>query len=83
MSFLLTTIYYVIARDRTCWSNWSSVICYIIYNNSDIGNNKKHIEESMKNYCRSEDTCLRQQLLDYFGFSITKESKCCSVCDEE
>ena len=55
----------------------------LYYNKSDIGNNKKHIEESMKNYCRSEDTCLRQQLLDYFGFSITKQSKCCSVCDGE
>ena len=55
----------------------------LYYNKSDIGNNKKHIEESMKNYCRSEDTCLRQQLLDYFGFSITKQSKFCSVCDGE
>ena len=55
----------------------------LYYNKSDIGNNKKHIEESMKNYCRSEDICLRQQLLEYFGFSITKQSKCCSVCDVE
>ena len=55
----------------------------LYYNKSDIRNNKKHIEESMKNYCRSEDICLRQQLLEYFGFSITKQSKCCSVCDVE
>ena len=30
---------------------------------------KKHIDEAMKPYCRSEDTCQRKLLLDYFGFS--------------
>ena len=55
----------------------------LYYNKSDIGNRKKHVKESMKNYCRSEDTCLRQQLLEYFRFSIKKQSKCCSVCDVE
>ena len=36
----------------------------LYYNNSDIGKNKKHVEESMKSYCTSEDSCLRKQLLE-------------------
>ena len=53
----------------------------LYYNNSDIGNNKKHIEESMKFYCRAEDTCLRKLLLDYFGFSSVQQDNCCCICD--
>ena len=53
----------------------------LYYNNSDIGNNKKHVEESMKSYCRSEDTCQRKLLLDYFGFSNVEQDNCCCICD--
>ncbi|XP_068761461.1 ATP-dependent DNA helicase Q1-like [Montipora capricornis] len=53
----------------------------LYYNNSDIGNNKKHVEESMKSYCRSEDTCQRKLLLDYFGFSSVQQKSCCCICD--
>jgi superfamily II DNA helicase RecQ len=42
----------------------SNAILY--YNNADIGKNKTHIVESMKNYCRTEDTCLRKHILEYF-----------------
>lgn len=55
----------------------------LYYNNSDIGKNKKHINDSVRHYCRSTDTCLRKQLLEYFGFTVAKQSKCCSVCDGE
>lgn len=41
----------------------------LYYNNYDIGNNMKHVEESMKTYCKSQETCQRKLLLDYFGFS--------------
>ena len=50
---------------------------------SDIGNNKKHVEESMKSYCRSEDTCQRKLLLDYFGFSSGQQENCCCICDDK
>lgn len=53
----------------------------LYYNNSDIGNNKKHVEESMKSYCKSEDTCQRKLLLDYFGFSSVQQKNCCCICD--
>ena len=55
----------------------------LYYNNSDIGNHKKHIQDSMKNYCKSKDICLRKQLLNYFGFTTPKQDNCCSVCNEE
>lgn len=55
----------------------------LYYNNSDIGNNKKHVEESMKSYCRSEDTCQRKLLLDYFGFSSVQQENCCCICDDK
>ena len=53
----------------------------LYYNNSDIAKNKKHVEESMKSYCRSEDTCQRKLLLDYFGFSSVQQKGCCCICD--
>lgn len=42
---------------------------------------KKHVEESMKSYCRSEGTCQRKLLLDYFGFSSVQQENCCCICD--
>ncbi|XP_068691597.1 recQ-like DNA helicase BLM [Montipora foliosa] len=53
----------------------------LYYNNSDIAKNKKHVEESMKSYCRSEDTCQWKLLLDYFGFSSVQQKGCCCICD--
>ena len=53
----------------------------LYYNNSDIANNKTHVEESMKSYCRSEDTFQRKLLLDFFGFSSVQQKNCCCICD--
>ena len=53
----------------------------LYFNNSDIGKNKSHIKDSVRSYCRSTDTCLRKQLLEYFGFTVAEQSNCCSVCD--
>lgn len=50
---------------RTALSSYAT----LYYNNYDIGNNMKHVEESMKTYCKSQETCQRKLLLDYFGFS--------------
>ena len=54
----------------------------LYYNNSDISNNMKHINKSMKDYCQLQDTCLRQFLLNYLGFSCVKQERCCCVCEE-
>ena len=53
----------------------------LYYNNSDIANNKTHVQESMKDYCRSHGTCLRKLILEYLGFSIVTQERCCCVCD--
>ena len=52
----------------------------LYYNYSDIANNKKHVQDEMKAYCKSE-VCLRQQILEYLGFSRVKQENCCSICD--
>lgn len=54
----------------------------LFYNNSDIAANKKYVEEPMKAYCRSEDTCLRKLILEYLGFSCVNQQRCCCICDE-
>ena len=61
-------------------SQLSSTTLY--YNNSDISDNVKHIDKSMKEYCQSQNTCLRQQLLNYLGYQCTKQERCCCVCQE-
>jgi superfamily II DNA helicase RecQ len=53
----------------------------LYYNNSDIANNKKHVQDEMKTYCQSQQICLRQQILQYLGFSKVTQEKCCSVCE--
>ena len=37
----------------------------LFYNNSDIASNKVHVQEQMKDYCRSEESCLRTLILKY------------------
>ena len=52
----------------------------LYYNYSDIANNKKHVQDEMKADCKSE-VYLRQQILEYLGFSRVKQENCCSICD--
>jgi superfamily II DNA helicase RecQ len=54
----------------------------LYYNNSAIANNEKHIQHEMKTYCQSQQICLRQQILQYLGFSKVTQEKCCSVCED-
>ena len=54
----------------------------LFYNNSDIAANKKRVQEPMKAYCRSEDTCLRKLILEYLGCSCVNQQRCCCSCDE-
>ena len=46
----------------------------VYFSNSDIGKSKSHVEDSVRNYCTSTDTCLRKQLLEYFGFRAVEQS---------
>lgn len=54
------------------------------FNNSDIAKNRKGLSPAMAEFCRNTDSCLRLQLVQYFGFKEvvfngpTKD--CCSNC---
>jgi len=52
-----------------------------VSNNSDIGKNKSHVQDSMKEYCKSQTTCLRKLILEYLGFPVVTQERCCCVCD--
>ena len=54
----------------------------LYYNKSDVSDNVKHIDKSMKEYCQLQNTCLRQELLNYLGYQCTKQERCCCVCQE-
>lgn len=41
----------------------------LYYNNSDIAKNKEHVQDPMKEYCKSQTTCLRKLILEYLGVS--------------
>ena len=51
----------------------------LYYNNSDISDNLK-LDKSMKEYCQSRETSLRQLLLNYLGFhALSKRGAIMSV----
>ena len=53
------------------------------FNNSDLSRSRKGLSEEMMNFCRN-DTCLRLQLVNYFGFKNVlysgRRDNCCSNC---
>ena len=51
------------------------------YNNSDIAKNKKHVQDPMKEYCKSQTTCLPKLILEYLRFPGVTQERCCCVCD--
>ena len=54
----------------------------LFYNNSVSASNKVHVQKQIKDYCRSEESCLRTLFLKYLGFSsVTQEKCCCCVCN--
>ena len=42
---------------------------------------KEHVQDSMKEYCKSQTTCLRKLILEYLGFPVVTQERCCCVCD--
>lgn len=53
----------------------------LYFNNSDTAANKEHVQEPMKVYCRSQDTCLRKLILQHLGFPPVQQQRCCCICD--
>ena len=56
----------------------------LYYNNRDIAKNRPGISDSVRTFCKSEEKCLRKQLLEYLDAprvqSRTPGHLCCSVC---
>ncbi|XP_052695181.1 ATP-dependent DNA helicase RecQ-like [Crassostrea angulata] len=60
----------------------ADAILYV--NKTDVRTNRPGMQNSMRQYCISTDTCLRFQLLqhlDYKPVEGTKKCKCCNVCE--
>ena len=57
----------------------SEAILY--FNSHDIAKNLPGIQENIVHYCLNDNKCLREILLEFFGFNKTDASeRCCSVC---
>jgi superfamily II DNA helicase RecQ len=66
---------------RACCSGSKSICAIMYYNNSDISKNKDIINDSIREYCTSENTCLRKMHLNYFGFESNQQMECCVICN--
>ena len=57
----------------------------LYYNNRDIANNKVGLQEFVRSYCKSDESCLRVQLLQFLDVDAPKplnpQHDCCSVCE--
>lgn len=52
-------------------------------NNTDVRANRPGMQLPMIRYCKSEDICLRQILLEHLGFDVDENRErqtCCSFC---
>ena len=55
----------------------------LYYNNSDISENITIVDKSMKYYCKNTNhECLRDIILNYFGFRPLTQKRCCSICED-
>lgn len=56
----------------------------LYYNESDIARNRKGLSQAVAKFCKNTSTCLRLNLLEYFGFDKTEfegpKEECCSNC---
>lgn len=63
----------------------SQAILY--YNNRDIGKNRTGMQDEMRGFCNSTDSCLRYQILKSLDFTKTQPIKpmhsCCNICKEK
>ena len=64
-------------RDGRC----AKAVLY--FNNSDIQSSRKDMDNAIRMYCKSKDTCLRKHLLKHFGYDTPENceaEECCDVC---
>ena len=57
----------------------------VFYNATDIGENRVHLQDAVRAYCKLE-SCRREFLLQYFGFGIETQPvshSCCDNCLQE
>jgi ATP-dependent DNA helicase RecQ len=60
-------------------SEQATAILY--YNKSDVSeNHNPPIHKKMREYCLLNSGCLRQTIMDYFGFVHAVQQNCCSLC---
>ena len=59
----------------------------LYYNNRDVRKNRTAMQDEMRQFCKSTDSCLRYQLLKALDVKTTPSTKpmheCCSVCMEK
>ena len=61
-------------------------IVYILFNDQDLGKNKKQLSDNVRQICRSKDKCINRLLKDMFVGNYPVDGQpnrdaCCSVCD--
>ena len=61
------------------------VVCYLLWNKSDIGSNVPGISDEVREFCETK-SCLKEYLMNYFDSNNTVASSadpdwCCSNCD--
>jgi superfamily II DNA helicase RecQ len=55
-----------------------AVLCY---NATDLA--QRHVEESVKNFCKDKDSCRREFISQYFDSQVsTPDCDCCDICDD-
>jgi superfamily II DNA helicase RecQ len=58
-------------------------VATLYFNNTDIRKNRPGITDTMIRYCKTDDRCLRNMMLEHFGYSAPGDRDlgiCCSIC---
>jgi superfamily II DNA helicase RecQ len=60
---------------------------HLYYNNRDIAKNRMGMQDDMRNFCSSDDKCLRKQLVESLDYTkkitIKPLHLCCDVCEKK
>lgn len=63
-----------------------NAVAVLYYSNRDIAKNLPGIEQDIVEYCKNDSKCLREMLLEPFGFSKScsvEQEQCCSFCIDQ
>lgn len=65
-----------------CGRDGAASVSVLYYNNSDIGENKVHLQQEMRQYLRNIE-CRRRYIMEYFGFTVCPDPifPCCNNCE--